>query len=65
VAKLGPKTIDELKQGLLQAWNSISQAVIGGLCRSFEAGLRICFDLEGALISKHIWLYSDRSALTA
>jgi hypothetical protein len=65
VTKQGPKTVDELKQILFQVWNSIFQTTIRGLCRSFEARLRICFDLEGASISKHLWLCCDRSALTA
>jgi hypothetical protein len=45
VAKLGPKTVDELKQVLCQAWSSIFQATTRKLYRSLEARLRICLDL--------------------
>jgi hypothetical protein len=65
VAKLAPKIVDELKQVLFQAWNSISQVTIHGPCRNFEARLRICLALEDGSISKYLWLCCDRSALTA
>jgi transposase len=54
MAKLGPKTVDKLKQVLFQAWDSISQATIRRLYRIFEARLWICLDLEGPSISERL-----------
>jgi hypothetical protein len=52
VAALNPKAIDELREVLLQAWNTISLLTIDLLCRSFEKRLELCLQVEGQSISK-------------
>jgi transposase len=62
VAALEPKTIDELKQVLLQAWNTIPQRTIDGLCQSFEDRVHLCRDMGGESISKMLWQCGENSA---
>jgi hypothetical protein len=47
------KTIYELKEVLVRAWDLIPQKTIPRLCASFEARLHICFEMEGDSISQY------------
>jgi hypothetical protein len=63
--RIAATTIDELKEVLIRAWDSISQKAMTRLCASCEARLRICLEIEGDSTSKHLWLCCDRAALAA
>lgn len=48
VKRRGPKSISELKQFLLEEWNSIPIEIIQNLCKGYLDKIRKCFELEGA-----------------
>jgi transposase len=50
VARLEPKSIEELQNVLLTVWNGISQAVVDKLCWSFARRLQMCLMTEGRAI---------------
>jgi hypothetical protein len=60
-----PKTIGELEEVLIRAWDSIPQKTIAHLYTSFEVRLRICLEVKDDSISKYLWFCCDRVALAA
>jgi hypothetical protein len=65
ISKLKPSSIGELKQVLLNAWNSIPQSTIDRLCESFGTRLQFYLESDGESISKHLWRCCNRQALLA
>jgi hypothetical protein len=55
VAAYEPKSIDELKQVLLQAWDTIQQSTIDHLCMNFADRCQLCINVDGQSISKLLW----------
>lgn len=52
VATMAPRTMDELKEVIRQAWRTIPQGTINRLCAGFATRLQTCLDVEGQSISK-------------
>jgi hypothetical protein len=53
VARLAPKTVEELKHVLFQLCASVNAETIRRRCSSFEARLRFCLDLKNSLGKDH------------
>ena len=47
VRRRGPKTIEELKNFLLEEWNSIPIEIIQNLCKGYLDKIQKCFELGG------------------
>jgi transposase len=57
VSALAPQSIEELKQILIQAWDSIDQSTIDRLCMSFRTRLETCLAKNGESISNDLqWI---------
>jgi hypothetical protein len=56
VARLAPKTVEELKHVLFQLCESVNAETIRRRCSSFEARLRFCLDLKNSLGKDHHYI---------